>query len=236
VEVTTTPRRSSLTHCSPARKKINRQLARIERALNHSKQTTELRINRQLSRGPSIALFHSIDASPRHPAPNYSMRNIGANKRPWPPAVWRLIATADPARIGILSDQRESKELSPNSMQELKPTPCKKAKKRLIATLPNSKTLLSAWELTLSQFLTATKNASLETHSLAHRGPRIAGRVSRLTPLSTLASQLPPLPALPLCYSHRVPPNGLRALAPTRPRVSGSLPLFPAKEVILCAS
>jgi hypothetical protein len=214
------PRRSSLTHCSPARNKINRQPARIERALNHSKQTTELRINRQLSRGPSIALFHSIDASPRHPAPNYSMRNIGANKRPWPPAVWRLIATAAPARIGILSDQRESKELSPNSMQELKPTPCKKAKKRLIATHPNSKITLTPSNQSKRQFLTAT---------------RIPNHDSGLTSFTTLASQLPPLPASPLWYSHRVPPNGLRALAPTRPMASGSLPLFPAKEVILCA-
>jgi hypothetical protein len=165
------PRRSSLTHCSPARKKINRQLPRIERALNHSKQTTELRINRQLSRGPSFALFHSIDASPRHPAPNYSMRNIGANKR-------------------------------------------------LIATHPNSKITLTPSNQSKRQFLTAT---------------RIPNHDSGLTSFTTLASQLPPLPALPLWYSHRVPPNGLRALAPTRPMVSGSLPLFPAKEVILCA-
>src|SRR5713226_2186025 len=51
----------------------------------------------------------------------------------------RLIATADPRSIGILSDQREPKELSSSLTGRPSPTSDTKAKKRLIATLPNSK-------------------------------------------------------------------------------------------------
>jgi hypothetical protein len=49
----------------------------------------------------------------------------------------RLIATADPTRIGIPSDHRESRELSSSRVK--KSAPRSKAKKKLIATHPNSK-------------------------------------------------------------------------------------------------
>ena len=77
--------------------------------------------------------------------------------------------------------------------------------------------------------------ASLGAQSPLHLPSRITNHKSPLTAHTTPSPQLPSLPAPSLCYSHRVPPNGLRAIAPTRPMASGSLPLFPAKEVILCA-
>jgi hypothetical protein len=45
-----------------------------------------------------------------------------------------LIATDDPTRIGILSDHRESKELSSGLVRHRKPSAGNKAKKKLIAT------------------------------------------------------------------------------------------------------
>src|SRR5713101_6276354 len=50
----------------------------------------------------------------------------------------RLIATADPRSIGILSDQREPKELSSSLTGRPSPTSDTKAKKKLIATHANS--------------------------------------------------------------------------------------------------
>jgi hypothetical protein len=50
-----------------------------------------------------------------------------------------LIATADPARIGILSDQREPKELSSGQNWKPKIILGTESKKRLIATLPKSR-------------------------------------------------------------------------------------------------
>src|SRR6266849_9924930 len=46
----------------------------------------------------------------------------------------RLIATAGPSRIGILSDQRDSKELSSDQLSKPEINPGTKAKKKLIAT------------------------------------------------------------------------------------------------------
>src|ERR1700674_1441428 len=58
-----------------------------------------------------------------------------------PPELWRrgLTATADPTRIGILSEQRESKELSSKPTQRQSALRERKANKRLIATFTNSK-------------------------------------------------------------------------------------------------
>jgi hypothetical protein len=50
-----------------------------------------------------------------------------------------------------------------------------KAKKRLIATVPNSKTQLSSLEPILSQFLIATRNTILESSFTSHR-PRVVLR------------------------------------------------------------
>jgi hypothetical protein len=63
-----------------------------------------------------------------------------------------LIATDDPMRIGILSDHRESKELSPNLTE--KHAHNKKAKKRLIATHANSEIPVSHSQQKTSHFLT----------------------------------------------------------------------------------
>src|SRR6266852_5889897 len=51
----------------------------------------------------------------------------------------RLIATADPTRVGILSDQRESKELYSTLMRRRNPTSVREANKRLIATFTKLK-------------------------------------------------------------------------------------------------
>jgi hypothetical protein len=51
----------------------------------------------------------------------------------------RVIATDDPARIVIPSNYQEQRELSSGFMPHRKPSAGSKAKKRLIATHPNSK-------------------------------------------------------------------------------------------------
>jgi hypothetical protein len=55
--INASPRYPSPTCSSPADNKINRQLARMEFAVSHSKQTTARRINRQLSPVPSTPFF-----------------------------------------------------------------------------------------------------------------------------------------------------------------------------------
>jgi hypothetical protein len=60
--INASPGYPSPTCSSPAENKINRQLARMEFAVSHSKQTSARRINRQLSPAPSTPFFYSLCA------------------------------------------------------------------------------------------------------------------------------------------------------------------------------
>jgi hypothetical protein len=175
-----------------------------------------------------------------------------------------LIATNndDPTSIGILpvpsgaegSDQRESKDLSlplflvlfPFALHDsLAPrgprvavgiSRCARYDLRITANLI-ANGILERFA-TRSKQITGTLS-NREKYGLLQitlQGPALRlPNGSPITALTTPSLELPSLRTPSLCYSHRVPPIGLRAIAPARPRVCGSLPQFPAEEVILCA-
>jgi hypothetical protein len=58
----------------------------------------------------------------------------------------RLMETDHPTRMGILSDQREPKDLSSDQIRKLKITPGPRAKKRLMETHPSSKFAPTDWD------------------------------------------------------------------------------------------
>jgi hypothetical protein len=111
------------------------------------------------ARVPSTTCAESLAQSPPYGVDVRACCRASLITHHFSPITDFLIATDDPTRIGIPSDQREPRELSSSSMRMQKPTVRTEAKKRLIATLPNSKIMLSPWEPTLNHFLTATKTA-----------------------------------------------------------------------------
>jgi hypothetical protein len=118
-----------------------------------------------IGRGSARPTWRAMGARPGKPGRNKAAASRRtphqANKRPWPPAVWRLIATADPARIGIPNESaaaEEPRELSSDSMWKPKPTIRSKAKKRLIATFANSEIESSSSQQRTSLFSNRNKN------------------------------------------------------------------------------
>src|SRR5260370_20340227 len=103
-----------------------------------------------------------------------------------PGARWRLIATADAARTGILSDQRESKELSSDLMLHQRPCAGIKAKKKLIATFAKLRIESTHSKQRTSHFSNRNKKP-LSAPSIVHTSPppyhdsRIANHNSRIT-------------------------------------------------------
>jgi hypothetical protein len=92
----------------------------------------------------------------------------------------KLIATANPARIGILSDQRESKELSSNLAG--KRANDLEAKKKLIATLPNSEFALTPLPYMKYQNSNRNKNADPARVGILRATPLVGRRISLRAP------------------------------------------------------
>jgi len=95
----------------------------------------------------------------------------------------RLIATADPRSIGILSDHRESKELSSSVTRKPIPTSDTRAKKNLIATHAKLEIELTHWNhnpLTISNRNKKHVSSTAPSSRFADHGPLFADHGPRI--------------------------------------------------------